>query len=1098
MSGAIKNTQVIQQDIFKNAIDSALALEGVLKKVLQLLKKDLKGIKFGGTESFKKFNEVQKDVIKTSTQLNTVQKEREKLMKQQETLNAKQITQKTKIATQNEKIKQDVQKQAKATKDLVKWQNAEVGSVNKLLSANTLLTKRRDAVNVATEKGRKRIIALNRAIDRNNASILKNADAMKKQRLNIGNYGSAVKGLAMKFAGALGLTSGIYLAVNAVKKIISTFSDFYAMTAKVQAVSGATNEQFKALLNSAKKLGETTVFTATQVAELQLNLSKLGLTPEQILKSEQAILDLAAATGEDLATSATVAASTMRGFGLEADQMGHITDVMALSFSSSALDLNKFQVAMAKVAPVAKTFGFSLEDSTSLLAKLSDAGFDASTAATSTRNILLNLADSGGALAKELGRPVKTLPDLIKGLKELKEKGVDLGQALELTDKRSVAAFTTFLDGADSLQILSDELKNADGTAKKMADTMLNNLAGDTKIAQSATEGLAIAIGEKLNPFLRSSTQMYSKIVGEITKWIKGTKDLDDEIISFNRNLTDELATLESLFYSLKSATEGTEERKVAIEEINSRYGDYLDNLLTEESSLIEIEKAQKKATDALIKQIAIKSKQADIENAVNKNLEVQKSVMREVVDAGNDNNVTSKNAVAITNDLAKSLRDLGFTTNKNLGLNKITKEQYELISQAAYKLGLNFGDLEGYVNDIVIAQIKQENSIKAINDFYKAYIDTLDILEDEEKKRKKTTNDNTKLTKTNTDTTEKAISILAKYKKELSELNKLIELKAKAGEGDISIEQKSREELEKKIKTLQDYIDGKKEEIKVDDKRVKRNKDLMAQLKIDAEEARQRDLDAEAEKRRKEAEEREKALTLIENYNKAINEKKQSALDRDIDAHKRHQDLLRQMAARGSEDAKDNLANEEKRIIEAQARKEKLLKKEKQQELLMSALKSFNSNLASEGDSTKALVKTIKDMAVLTAFVNSLPSFLEGVEDTGKGGDVDNKGGKMAIIHPNERIMTKEQNKMTEGLSNWELANAGFMHKNLNKDTGIKTDWQSNEKVLQKFDELKDSIENKPQLTEIDFDRQNESLIFRIESKNKIMRNHIRLNKLN
>jgi len=164
---------------------------------------------------------------------------------------------------------------------------------------------------------------------------------------------------------------------------------------KVKAISGATGEQFKMLQSDAKRLGSTTMFTASQVASLQLELSKLGLTPEEINKSTQSVLDLAQATDSDLAQAAAVSAKIMQAFGLEASDMTRITDVMADSFSSSALDMNKFETAMSSVAPVANMAGASLEETTAILGVLVNNGVEASTAGTALRNIFLDLAKEG-------------------------------------------------------------------------------------------------------------------------------------------------------------------------------------------------------------------------------------------------------------------------------------------------------------------------------------------------------------------------------------------------------------------------------------------------------------------------------------------------------------------------------------------------------------------------------------------------------------------------------------------------------------------------------------------------------------------------------
>ena len=138
------------------------------------------------------------------------------------------------------------------------------------------------------------------------------------------------------------LSTGLTLPILALGGAsLKTFADFEQGMLKVKAISGATNSEFIALTESAKLLGSTTMFTASQVAELQLNLSKLGLDPTQINDSTEAILNLAQATDSDLGHAAIVTAKIMNAFGLEATDMTRITDVMADSFSSTALDMSK-------------------------------------------------------------------------------------------------------------------------------------------------------------------------------------------------------------------------------------------------------------------------------------------------------------------------------------------------------------------------------------------------------------------------------------------------------------------------------------------------------------------------------------------------------------------------------------------------------------------------------------------------------------------------------------------------------------------------------------------------------------------------------------
>lgn len=140
--------------------------------------------------------------------------------------------------------------------------------------------------------------------------------AMNKAQKKLKKVGKSVTKTGQNLSRNLTLPI-IGLGASALK----TFADFEQGMLKVKAISGATNSEFKALTDSAKELGSTTMFTASQVAELQLNLSKLGFDPQSILDSSQAILNLAQATDSDLAEAATVAASTMNAFGLEAKDM---------------------------------------------------------------------------------------------------------------------------------------------------------------------------------------------------------------------------------------------------------------------------------------------------------------------------------------------------------------------------------------------------------------------------------------------------------------------------------------------------------------------------------------------------------------------------------------------------------------------------------------------------------------------------------------------------------------------------------------------------------------------------------------------------------
>lgn len=183
---------------------------------------------------------------------------------------------------------------------------------------------------------------------------------------------------------------------------------------------------------------------------------------------------------------------------------------------------------MPIVGPVAKAFNFQIEDTLALLGKLADAGFDASMSATATRNILLNLADGNGKLAKALGEPVKTLPELVVGLKKLKEQGVDLNTTLELTDKRSVAAFNAFLTASDKIVPLRDQITGVDKELTDMADTMSNNVKGSIAGLSSAWEAFMLSFYDSKG-IMKDVLDFLARGLRNVATQLKGYSELQDE-----------------------------------------------------------------------------------------------------------------------------------------------------------------------------------------------------------------------------------------------------------------------------------------------------------------------------------------------------------------------------------------------------------------------------------------------------------------------------------------------------------------------------------------------------------------------------------------
>jgi TP901 family phage tail tape measure protein len=350
----------------------------------------------------------------------------------------------------------------------------------------------------------------------------KGVDNFKKKGKNVGNMfagfggGGGLKGLTMFTGKIAGIAKLMQLANQTIKEGVRTNVAFEKSLSMLAGISGTSVRNIKELENEARRLGATTAYTAAEVVALETELAKLGFSRKEILNSTEAVLKFSLATGSGLSEAAALAGSALRSFGADSSEMGRYVSAMAISTTKSALSFDFLQNAMSTVAPVAKSYGFAIEDVLALLGTLADAGFDASAAATATRNIFLYLADASGKLSKQLGEPVRTLPELVAGLKKLKDSGVDLGEALELTDKRSVAVFSTFLDNTDKILGLQKALTGVEGELDKMAATMADNVDGALKGLSSAWEGLTLAFS-KGNGVLKKTIDFLTDIVRIIT-----------------------------------------------------------------------------------------------------------------------------------------------------------------------------------------------------------------------------------------------------------------------------------------------------------------------------------------------------------------------------------------------------------------------------------------------------------------------------------------------------------------------------------------------------------------------------------------------------
>ncbi|WP_342989477.1 MULTISPECIES: phage tail tape measure protein [Bacteroides] len=346
--------------------------------------------------------------------------------------------------------------------------------------------------------------------------IARNAGMMLKTEMapGLNKVGAGLKGWAAGYIGAQAVVSGVVALFTKLREGVGDIIKFELANSRLAAILGTTSDKVKELTADAQRLGATTKYTASEATDLQIEFAKLGFTRKEILDATEHVLKFAQATGAELADAASLAGASLRMFNADTRETERYVSAMAVATTKSALSFSYLATALPIVGPVAKAFNFSIEDTLALLGKLSDAGFDASMAATATRNIFLNLADSNGKLAKALGKPVKTLPELVEGLKSLKEKGVDLNTTLELTDKRSVAAFNAFLTAVDKILPLREQITGVERELGDMAHTMGDNVHGALANLSSAWEAFMLSFSESTGPAKEFLNWMADKIRG--------------------------------------------------------------------------------------------------------------------------------------------------------------------------------------------------------------------------------------------------------------------------------------------------------------------------------------------------------------------------------------------------------------------------------------------------------------------------------------------------------------------------------------------------------------------------------------------------------
>jgi len=289
---------------------------------------------------------------------------------------------------------------------------------------------------------------------------------------------------------------GAYAIIQGIRNTINAVKDFELAMAKVAAITGATGKELEKLSNTAKALSFESIFDPAEIASVQVQLGKFGFTINEINSALSGVVKLATATGEELGSSALLIASSLRALGLEASETTRLVDVLGKSFTSSALDINKFRESAKYILPLARQMNWSLEEVTATLGKLADSGISGSLAGTGMRQMFIQLMDATSDMSQMLGAGIRTFDEFYNALEDAKNEGIAFDNILATIPIRARTLFTVIWNNIDAIREYKKVLNDASGSIDEMANIQMETLAYQIERTNASWKALVVSIQE--------------------------------------------------------------------------------------------------------------------------------------------------------------------------------------------------------------------------------------------------------------------------------------------------------------------------------------------------------------------------------------------------------------------------------------------------------------------------------------------------------------------------------------------------------------------------------------------------------------------------
>jgi TP901 family phage tail tape measure protein len=1070
MAKKISRIDIIDNDIFKDLKDSSkraqdqsealkvslLAINEVskeIKKNASALKDSIKIVDASEVANAKKLTEIQKEANKLAVDAEKVNRAKIQTEKEIERLKTIQIRNEKALIKESEKKITLYQQESKRLNEMRKeYKDLALQEQQNTATARALL---------------KEITALD--------GKLKQVDATVGQhQRNVGNYDGAISKLKGGLRGVTGMLSQFGLAFGGVAlagKGIKTIADFETSVADLSAVTGQSGKDLDFLANKSIEFSKRFGGSASSIVEA---FKLAGSARPELLKNGQALSDLtekaillSKASGDDVPTSIKNLTGTLNAFELPAGQAGKVMDILANASQLGAQEIPYLTEAFTKFGGIAKSQGVSIAESAGAIELLGLKMPDAATAGTALRNVMIKLMapDALGKDAqdrlKNLGINTAELSDKNKSLAErlqvLKPLLNDAGALVKVFGSENALGAQILISQTEQLKTFTEGL-DKNGTTQEQADIKSKTLTEAWGRLKAQGEALFLSIRSGANGLSATLDFLSNNFDGIVT----AVKYLIEAFVSYKavqtalnlkQNYSDWQANRKAIKETGDALKEGSDGAKgfgnalkgiglsVAITvlfEVGKALYDIAsgarkareDLALLEKQVDISTKRADKnvgtiqKDLDTKIKEYNLRLKKQGItgiefqkmsadfakketENAKSQISNLKKVSYQKVLNYKDDLRILE---IGLKNNvfLARNMNDITVTAKKVLNPQEI---------QRLIELNVKFGNTtdaisntKGAIGGVTKAFQTYGSQLENVNseliDLESNVVDTDNAIKGSEKSTDTKVKNDKKLIKS---IKERGLTEEEIRNKQLAEAIKTEEdLSNISDEANKKAEEAEKERLQNKADTLEEVSAMR---IAIMNKEVEDAKN--AELKAE---------EAEKERLKKRYENVKKYTELANDLAQSQLDKRIELIDKEIDASKKKEQDLEDLAKNGNIKANESIAEQERIQNEQLAQKQKA---ERQKQLIQSTtafLTAYTNELENGKSSGEALTIALTDKALLDGIISALPTFFVGTEDTGNGGNLDNNGGFLSVLHPNERVMTKEQNQQLNGMSNDEV----------------------------------------------------------------------------